>query len=101
MSTILVTGASGFIALHCIEQLLGAGHQVRGTVRSLSRQGEIEEALTTAGRDVSALSLYEADLTKEEGWDEAVKGCDYVLHIASPFILGVPKHEDELIIPAV
>ena len=101
MSTILVTGASGFIALHCIEQLLGAGHQVRGTVRSLSRQGEIEEALTTAGRDVSGLSLYEADLTKEEGWDEAVKGCDYVLHIASPFILGVPKHEDELIIPAV
>lgn len=101
MSTILVTGASGFIALHCIEQLLDAGHQVRGTVRSLSRKSEIEEALTAAGRDVSALSLYEADLAKKDGWDEAVKGCDYVLHIASPFILGVPKHEDELIVPAV
>ena len=101
MSTILVTGASGFIALHCIEQLLDAGHQVRGTVRSLSRKSEIEEALTAAGRDVSALSLYEADLATKDGWDEAVKGCDYVLHIASPFILGVPKHEDELIVPAV
>ena len=91
MSTILVTGASGFIALHCIEQLLGAGHQVRGTVRSLSRQGEIEEALTTAGRDVSGLSLYEADLTKEEGWDEAVKGCDLCITYRQPLYLGGAK----------
>lgn len=101
MAQVLVTGASGFIALHCINQLLEQGHQVRGTVRSLSRRDELEAALTKAGRDVSALSLYEADLTKAEGWDEAVSGCDYVLHVASPFILGVPKHEDELIKPAV
>ena len=101
MTTILVTGASGFIALHCIEQLLGAGHEVRGTVRSLARRAELEAALQKAGRDTSRFSLYEADLTKADGWDEAVKGCDYVLHVASPFILGVPKHEDELIKPAV
>ena len=101
MATILVTGASGFIALHCIDQLLAQNHTVRGTVRSLRRQPEIEAALQKAGRDISALSLYEADLTKSDGWDEAVKGCDYVLHVASPFILGVPKDEDELIKPAV
>ena len=101
MATILVTGASGFIALHCIEQLLGEGHEVRGTVRSLSRQAELEGALQAAGRDTSQFSLFEADLTKEDGWEEAVKGCDYILHVASPFILGVPKDENELIKPAV
>ena len=101
MARILVTGASGFIALHCIEQLLGAGHEVRGTVRSLSRQAELEDALQGAGRDISQFSLFEADLTKEEGWNEAVQGCDYILHVASPFILGVPKDENELIKPAV
>lgn len=101
MAQILVTGASGFIALHCIEQLLGQGHEVRGTVRSLSREAELKQALTKAGRDTKNFSLFEADLTKPEGWDEAVKGCDYVLHVASPFILGVPKHEDDLIKPAV
>ena len=89
MATVLVTGASGFIALHCIEQLLGQGHKVRGTVRSLSRQDELSQALESAGRDVSQFSLYEADLTKPDGWEEAVKGCDYILHVASPFILGV------------
>ena len=46
-------------------------------------------------------TLYEADLTIADGWEEAVAGCDYVLHVASPFILGVPKHEDDLIKPAV
>ena len=101
MATILVTGASGFIALHCIEQLLGEGHEVRGTVRLLSRQAELEGALQAAGRDTSQFSLFEADLTKEDGWEEAVKGCDYILHVASPFILGVPKDENELIKPAV
>ena len=101
MATILVTGASGFIALHCIEQLLGEGHEVRGTVRSLSRQTELEDALQAAGRYTSHFSLYEADLTKQDGWEEAVQGCDYILHVASPFILGVPKDENELIKPAV
>ena len=101
MSKVLVTGASGFIALHCINQLLEAGHEVRGTVRSLSRKDELESALKKQGRDVSAFELSEADLSKEDGWDDAVKGCDYVLHVASPFILGVPKHEDDLIKPAV
>ena len=101
MSKVLVTGASGFIGLHCINQLLEEGHEVRGTVRSLSRKEELEAALKKQGRDVSKFELSEADLNKEEGWEDAVKGCDYVLHVASPFILGVPKHEDELIKPAV
>lgn len=101
MAEVLVTGASGFIALHCIDQLLEAGHQVRGTVRSLKRRDELVEALKKTGRDTSKFALFEADLTAQKGWEEAVQGCDYVLHVASPFIVGVPKHEDELIVPAV
>ena len=81
--------------------MLEQGYEVRGTVRSLSRREEIEAALKEAGRDTASFSLFEADLTRREGWDEAVAGCNYVLHVASPFIVGVPKHEDELIVPAV
>ena len=101
MTTVLVTGASGFIGLHCIDQLLSQGYEVRGTVRSLNRKDELETALSNRGHDVSKFTLYEADLTQIDGWEEAVAGCNYVLHVASPFILGVPKHEDDLIKPAV
>ena len=101
MSKVLVTGASGFIGLHCINQLLQQGHEVRGTVRSLSRQPELVKALQDAGRNTADFELVEADLTHADGWDTAVEGCDFVLHVASPFILGVPKHEGDLIVPAV
>ena len=101
MTTVLVTGASGFIGLHCVDQLLSQGYNVRGTVRSLSRKAELEMALSDRGHDVSKFQLFEADLEKADGWEEAISGCDYILHVASPFILGVPKHEDDLIRPAV
>lgn len=96
-SKVLVTGASGFIGLHCIDQLLKAGHPVRGTLRTMSRQGEIRKALGELG---DALEFAETDLMKDDGWAEAVAGCEYVLHVASPFPPEEPKHEDELIIPA-
>jgi nucleoside-diphosphate-sugar epimerase len=46
------------------------------------------------------LSVFAADLEEDSGWREAAAGCDYVLHVASPFPATLPKHEDELIIPA-
>jgi len=97
--TVLVTGASGFIALHCIEQLLRHGHQVRGTLRSLRREPEVRSALKHLDAD-DRLSFAVADLTKDEGWDDAVTGCDAVLHVASPFPANQPRDEDELIRPA-
>ncbi len=101
MSTILVTGGSGFIGSHCILQLLAAGHQVRATVRSISREGDVRAALAKAGADpADRLSFVAADLEKDAGWPAAVAGCDYVLHVASPFPPSIPKHEDELIVPA-
>jgi len=101
MSTVLVTGGSGFIGAHCIVQLLAAGHRVRTTVRSLKREGEVRRMLKEGGTEPGdRLSFIAADLESDAGWPEAVAGCEYVLHVASPFPPNIPKHEDELIVPA-
>ncbi|MGA2095488.1 MAG: aldehyde reductase [Candidatus Acidiferrum sp.] len=98
---VLVTGGSGFIGAHCILQLAAAGYRVRTTVRSLKREPEVRTMLKQGGADpLDRLSFFSADLTSDEGWPEAAAGCDFVLHVASPFPSGVPKHEDDLIIPA-
>jgi len=98
---VLVTGGSGFVAIHCIDQLLRAGYNVRTTVRSLKREPDVREALKNAGTPrQQALTFTEADLSRDNGWPEAVAGCRFVLHVASPFPASVPKHEDELILPA-
>ena len=101
MNTVLVTGGSGFIASHTILQLLNSGYKVRTTVRSLSREGEVRSMLRNAGADAGEqLSFLTADLTANEGWPAAVSGCEFVMHIASPFPSQVPKDENELIVPA-
>jgi nucleoside-diphosphate-sugar epimerase len=98
---VLVTGGSGFIGAHCILQLAAAGYRVRTTVRSLQREPEVRTMLKQGGADPGdRLSFFTADLTSDAGWPEAVAGCDFVLHVASPFPSGVPKQEDDLIIPA-
>ena len=94
MSTILVTGGSGFIGSHCILQLLAAGHPVRTTVRSLKREGEVRAMLKNGGAEpCDRLSFFAANLENDAGWPEAVAGCEYVLHVASPFPPNVPKDE--------
>jgi nucleoside-diphosphate-sugar epimerase len=101
MSLVLMTGRSGFIAGHCILQGLAAGHRVRTTVRSLSREPEVRALLRRVGAEgEDRLSFAAADLERDAGWPEAVAGCDLVLHVASPFPLTPPKHEDDLIVPA-
>jgi nucleoside-diphosphate-sugar epimerase len=101
LSTVLVTGGSGFIGSHSIVQLLAAGHQVRTTVRSLKREGEVRAMLQEGGAvPGDRLSFITADLGKDEGWPEAIAGCEYVLHVASPLHLNIPKNQDELIVPA-
>jgi nucleoside-diphosphate-sugar epimerase len=101
MSTVLVTGGSGFVGSHCILQLLAAGHTVRTTVRNLKREADVRALLKQGGAEPgNQLSFVAADLERDAGWPEAVAGCEYVLHVASPFPESLPKHEDELIVPA-
>jgi nucleoside-diphosphate-sugar epimerase len=101
MSTVLVTGGSGFIGSYCILQLLEAGHRVRTTVRDLKREPEVRTMLKEGGVEPDGrLFFVAADLTKDAAWPEAVSGCDYVLHVASPLPPKVPKDENELIVPA-
>ena len=101
MSTVLVTGGSGFIGAQAILQLLAAGHQVRTTVRNLQREPDVRAMLKVGGIAAAGkLTFFAADLEKDAGWNEAVAGCDFVHHVASPLPPNAPKHEDELIIPA-
>jgi dihydroflavonol-4-reductase len=102
MARVLVTGGTGFLAAHCLVQLLEAGHEVCTTVRDLSRRAEVIAMLRQGGvgKEADQVTFFAADLTRDTGWNEAIAGCDYVLHVASPFPSRVPKDENELIGPA-
>lgn len=97
---VLVTGATGFIARHIILQLLEAGYQVRGTTRSLKREVELRELIAEHTQHASHFELRVADLEHEAGWDHAVAGCHYLIHVASPFPLKTPRNEMDIILPA-
>jgi len=98
---VLVTGANGFVALHCTLQLLQAGYRVRATLRGLGGAKKIEETL---GAHVNLaegrLSFVAAELGSDAGWDRAVDGCSAILHVASPVPRQAPKHPDDVIVPA-
>jgi len=98
---VLVTGGSGFIGAHAIVALLNAGYRVRTTVRSLTREAEVRAMVKQGGAEAGdALTVIAADLLRDAGWPEALAGCDFVLHLASPFPVVEPKNADDLIRPA-
>ncbi|AQT80517.1 epimerase [Mycolicibacterium litorale] len=97
---VLVTGGSGFVAGHLILRLLADGYRVRTTVRNLNRENRLRETLGAAGADTAGLEVVAADLTADDGWAQAVAGCTYVQHVASPFPPRQPDNEDDVIVPA-
>ena len=100
MEKVLVTGGSGYIGLHCISQLLKEGFSVRTSLRSMDRKKEIQEALSGLIKNNESLEFCELDLMHDEGWDDAVRGCSYVLHVASPVYDKNMKDENSFIQPA-
>ncbi len=98
--TVLVTGGSGFLGGWSLIELLQRGYRVRTTVRDLAREPQLRAGLGSVADADENLSVLVADLRSDEGWEQAVEGCDYVLHVASPFPPAQPKDPDELIVPA-
>jgi len=101
MKKVLLTGISGYIGQHCAVELLKSGYAVKGSVRSLSKADSITALIKKQVDPEGNLEYSELDLLKDNGWDEAAKDCDFVMHVASPFFSRIPKDENELIRPAV
>jgi dihydroflavonol-4-reductase len=100
MATVLVSGGSGYLGGRCVVELLRRGYAARTTVRDLAKEGEVRERVGSQLDPGDRLTVLAADLTSDEGWAEAVAGCEYVLHVASPVPAAQPKDPDELIVPA-
>ncbi|MGW5723595.1 SDR family oxidoreductase [Amycolatopsis sp. NPDC003865] len=101
MAEVLVTGGSGYIGSWCVLALLADGHTVRTTVRDLAKEPALRAMLRTGGAPADAkVTVLQADLQQDAGWREAVEGCDYVLHVASPTLTSVPANDDEMVVPA-
>ena len=104
MSRVLVTGGSGFVGAHAVRAPLAAGHEARTTVRKPSREAAVRSMAAVDGRSTGhsagGLDVVAANLTSDSGWAGAVRGCDAVLHVASPFPATQPKDDEELVGPA-
>jgi len=98
---VLLTGISGYIGNHCAVELLKNGYSVRGSLRSLSKSEKVIAVIKKEVDPKDNLEFCELDLLSNEGWDDAMKGCEFLLHVASPFIILEPKDENEYIRPAV
>ena len=93
-ATVLVTGVGGFLGGHVALQLLKQGYSVRGTIRQKTKASAVMSRFPTFG---DKIVLVEADLDCDNGWDDAVAGCSYVIHTASPFPSGAVRDEAGLI----
>jgi dihydroflavonol-4-reductase len=97
---VLVTGATGFLAGHCIDELVRHGYAVRGTVRDPAT-ADVAHLTAIAERAGGSVEFVPARLEADDGWAQAVEGCAYVLHVASPNPAEVPKDAEQVIRPAV
>lgn len=97
---VFLSGVGSYVGLHIAEQLLRQGYAVRGSMRDLGRGDEVKTALAAAGAPTEDLSFVALDLTREEGWRDALVGAAFAIHTASPFPAVMPKDDQELIVPA-
>ncbi|RAL16171.1 SDR family oxidoreductase [Aspergillus homomorphus CBS 101889] len=98
--TILVTGASGFVASHIIQRFLEAGYNVRGTVRSASSAEIVQSRYPPEYTDQLSFAIV-PDIAVPGAFDSAVRDVSGVIHTASPFFLAVTDNEADLLQPAI
>ena len=101
MKKVLLTGISGYIAMHCAKELLKRDYHINATVRNLDKVEDIKKALSALSLDVNKIQFFQADLLSDDNWEDAMADCEYVMHVASPYPLNQPKDENVLIKPAV
>ena len=101
MKKVLLTGISGYIAMHCAKELLKRDYHINATVRNLDKVEDIKNALSALSLDVNKIQFFQADLLSDDNWEDAMADCEYVMHVASPYPLNQPKDESVLIKPAV
>ena len=101
MKKVLLTGISGYIAMHCAKELLKRDYHINATVRNLDKVEDIKNGLAALSLDVDKIQFFQADLLSDDNWEDAMAGCEYVMHVASPYPLNQPKDENVLIKPAV
>ena len=101
MKKVLLTGISGYIAMHCAKELLKGDYHINATVRNLDKVEDIKNALSALSLDVNKIQFFQADLLSDDNWEDAMADCEYVMHVASPYPLNQPKDENVLIKPAV
>jgi dihydroflavonol-4-reductase len=101
MKKALLTGISGYIAMHCAKELLKSDYHINATVRNLDKVEDIKNALSALSLDVNKIQFFQADLLSDDNWEDAMADCEYVMHVASPYPLNQPKDESLLIKPAV
>ena len=100
MKKVFVSGGTGYIAMYCIKILIEKGYHIVTSVREKSQIELVKKSLSKNSIPFENIDFAILDLLKDEGWDDALKGCEYVLHLASPVIPG-DVDEDSLVRPAV
>ena len=98
---VLVTGGSGYVASWIIKMLLEDGINVNATVRDPSSSQKVDHLVAMAKASAGQLKLFKSDLLDIGSFDEPMRGCELVIHTASPFfVTGIDNPEEELIRPA-
>nr|WJP34988.1 dihydroflavonol 4-reductase 1 [Loropetalum chinense var. rubrum] len=98
--TVCVTGASGFIGSWLVMRLLEHGYRVRATVRDPENMKKVKHLLELP-KAKTHMTLWKADLSEEGSFDEAIKGCTGVFHVATPMDFESQDPENEVIKPTI